>query len=98
MLHRDVLLVVLSPVAHADRALDLRLANKTLTLELVDRRSDHTVEMRSNRLRVDGVGAEMLAPDLGDLRLSDERAEGGCQSRIDRNHDLSHPHLSGDVG
>ena len=68
------------------------------TPQLIDRRRDHIVEMRANRLRVDGVGTKVLAPDLGDLRLGDERAEGGGQSGIDRNDHLGHPHLGGDVG
>ena len=66
------------------------------------RRSASTVATRSLRCSIDGhgvgrVGAEVLAPDLVDLRLGDQRAESRGQTGVDRNDDLRHPHLGGDV-
>ena len=56
------------------------------------------VEVLANSPGVDGIGAEVLAPDLSDLRLGDQRAEGRGQSGVDRDDHLRHPHLGGDVG
>ena len=69
-----------------------------LAAQLVERGRGHRFEVLADGLRVDGVGAEMLAPDLGDLWLGDERPERRGQPRIDRDDDPRHPHLGGDVG
>src|SRR5919112_2688679 len=73
--HWNVLLVVLPPVAHADRTLDLRLSGVPLAAHLVECGVSHGLEVLTDRPGVDGLRTEMLAPDLSDLWLGNERPE-----------------------